>query len=55
MKGRGCCGRWAVDDDEEIERLLRELGLELPDVADDAADDALPSRLDDADELGDME
>jgi hypothetical protein len=34
-----------VDDDDEIDRLLWELGLELPDVADDAPDDALPSRL----------
>jgi hypothetical protein len=53
MKGLGCCGRWAVDDDEEIERLLWELGLELPRVEDDAENDALPSRLDD--ELGDAE
>lgn len=51
MKAFGCCGRWAVDDDEEIERLLWELGLELPDVADDAAHDARPPSLDDADEL----
>lgn len=38
-----------MDDEEEadIDRLLAALGLELPDVADDGADDALPPRLDD--------
>jgi hypothetical protein len=34
-----------MDDDEEIERLLS--GLELPDVSDTRADDALAPRLDD--------
>lgn len=39
-----------MDEDEaEIERLLRELGLELPDVADDAEDDGAPPRFDDWD------
>jgi hypothetical protein len=33
-------------DDDEIDRLLVELGLELPGVDDDAADDALSPRLD---------
>lgn len=33
--------------DDEIDRLLRELGLELPDVADDAGNDGPPPSLDD--------
>jgi len=39
--------RWPDVGDDEIDRLLRDLGLELPDVADDAEDDGLPPRLDD--------
>jgi len=35
------------DDDQEIDRLLAELGLELPDVADNGDNDAEPSRFDD--------
>lgn len=37
-------------DDDEIERLLREAGLELPDVANDGEDEALP-RWDDETDL----
>jgi hypothetical protein len=43
-----------VDDDDEIDRLLAEHGVELPGVADDAANDALAPRLDD-DWLGELE
>lgn len=41
-------------DDDEIDRLLREAGLELPDVAGDGEDDALFPPLDD-DKLEDWE
>ncbi|MFP5328872.1 MAG: hypothetical protein ACLGHC_01875 [Alphaproteobacteria bacterium] len=37
-------------DDAEIERLLRQLGLELPDVEDDVPDDEKPPTLNDLDE-----
>lgn len=46
-----CCGRWAVDDDDGIARLLD--GLELPDVADNGLNDALGPPWDETDELGD--
>lgn len=36
-----------MDDEEDIDRMLREFGLELPDVANDAPDDASPPSLDD--------
>lgn len=42
-------------DEDEIDRLLRELGLELPDVTNDAASNAEPPPLDDPDELGDWQ
>jgi hypothetical protein len=51
MPEPGSCGSWAVEDDEEseeeIDRLLAELGLELPDVENDADGDGLPPPLDD--------
>lgn len=50
---RACCGCWAVDDDDEIARLLD--GVELPNVADNAPDGGLGPRLTDMDELGDWE
>ena len=54
MKGR-CGTAWLKPrlggvDDAEIERLLRECGLELPDVEDDVPDDEVPPSLDDLDE-----
>lgn len=53
MPGRGSCGSWAVEDDEEseeeINRILAEFGLELPDVETDEGGDDLPSPLDDLD------
>lgn len=49
MRRRGCFGRWAVDDDE-INRLIRELGLQLPDVEDDVPDDGLPPSTYDLDD-----
>lgn len=66
MTGRGRIGRWkvakvlgssgsmAVDGDEN-DRLLRELGLELSDMEENASRDDLPPALDDWDELGDWE
>ena len=45
MTARSCCGRWVVDDEEEIERLLA--GYDLPRVEEHGEDDALPARLDD--------
>ena len=47
----GCCGRWVVDDDE-IDRLLDDLGLQLPDLENDAADDETPARWDDMEDWG---
>lgn len=37
-------------DDEEVNRLLRELGVELPDLEDDVPDDERPPPLDALDE-----
>lgn len=37
-------------DDEEFDRLIRELGLQLPDVEDDVPDDAGSPSLNDLDE-----
>lgn len=39
-------------DDDDIDRLLRQLGLDLPPVEDDAAADEVPPSLDDLDENG---
>lgn len=39
-----------MDDEEETNRILRELGLELPDVEDDEPDDEAPPSLNDLDE-----
>lgn len=39
LRALSCCGRWAVDEDE-IDRLLREVGLELPYLEDDGPDNA---------------
>jgi hypothetical protein len=36
-----------VDEDDDIDRLLHELGLELPDVADHAPNDGEPASFDD--------
>jgi hypothetical protein len=36
-------------EDDEIDRLLREAGLELPDVADNGEDETLPRWNDDED------
>ena len=38
-----------ADDDEELARLIAELGLDLPEVEDGGADDALLPRNDDKD------
>ena len=54
MTAPGCCGRWTVDD-EEVDSLLRELGLELPPVANDVPGDGVGPLLTDLDELGDLE
>ena len=40
-------------DEDEIDRLLRELGVELPDLADDAPHDGLAPRFDDLNDYGD--
>jgi hypothetical protein len=45
-------GRLPDVDEDEIDKLLRELGLELPDGADDAPLDEVDPRLTDLDEWG---
>jgi hypothetical protein len=50
MRARSSCGRWVVDDDDEIERLLA--GYDLPRVEDHCEDDAILARLDDGYEWG---
>ena len=48
-----CCGRWVVDDDDdEIDRMLDDLGIQLPDVEDDAPDDEAPAHWDDLEDWG---
>ena len=53
MPGRGSFGSLAMEEDdeseEEINRLLAEFGLFVPDVENDEGGDDLPSPLDDLD------
>lgn len=53
MKALDSSGTWAVDDDEELARILAELGIELRDLEGDVSDDAVGPRPSDLDNLED--